>query len=59
MQKWQQWEMAGDAAWGLALYRESVIRPLAEQPRRSAEGIAKAASQLGLSRSVLYKLLEL
>jgi len=51
--------MAGDAAWGLALYRESVIRPLAEQPRRSAEGIAKAASQLGLSRSVLYKLLEL
>lgn len=58
MQKWQQWEMAGEAAWGLALHRETVIRPLAERPRLSAESIAEAAKQLGLSRSILYKLLE-
>jgi hypothetical protein len=29
MQEWQQWEMAGEAAWGVALHRETVIRPLA------------------------------
>jgi putative transposase len=58
MQKWQQWEMAGEAAWGVALHREAVIRPLAEQPRLSAESIAEAANQLGLSRSILYKLLQ-
>jgi hypothetical protein len=58
MQKWQQWEMAGEAAWGVALHPETVIRPLAEQPRPSAESIAEAAYQLGLSRSVLYKLLQ-
>jgi hypothetical protein len=33
MQKWQHWEMAGEAAWGVALHRETVIRSLAEQPR--------------------------
>jgi putative transposase len=58
MQKWQQWEMAGEAAWGVALHREAVIRPLAEQPRLSAESIAEAANELGLSRSILYKLLQ-
>jgi putative transposase len=58
MQKWQQWEMAGEAAWGVALRREAVIRPLAEQPRLSAESIAEAANELGLSRSILYKLLQ-
>jgi putative transposase len=58
MQKWQQWEMAGEAAWGVALHGEAVIRPLAEQPRLSAESIAEAANQLGLSRSILYKLLQ-
>jgi transposase len=58
MQKAQQWEIAGEAAWGVALHREAVIRPLAEQPRLSAESIAEAANQLGLSRSILYKLLQ-
>jgi len=58
MQKWQQWEMTGEAAWGVALHRETVIRPLAEQPRLSAESIAEVAYQLGLSRSVLYKPLQ-
>jgi putative transposase len=58
MQKWQQWETAGEAAWGLAMQREAVIRPLAEQARLRAESVADAARQLGLSRSVLYELLQ-
>jgi len=58
MQKWQQWETGGEGAWGVALQRERVIRPLAEQLRRSAESVAEAACQLGLSRSVLYELLQ-
>jgi putative transposase len=58
MQKWQQWETAGEAAWGLAMQREAVIRPLAEQTRLRAESVADAARQLGLSRSVLYELLQ-
>jgi len=32
MQKCQQWETACEAAWGVALQRETVIRPLAENP---------------------------
>ena len=58
MQKAHQWEIAGEAAWGVALHRESVIRRLAEHPRLSSESIAEAANQLGLSRSILYKLLQ-
>jgi len=38
--------MAGEAAWGVALHREAVIRPLAEQPRLSSESIAEAANEL-------------
>jgi hypothetical protein len=41
MQKWQQWEMAGEAAWGLALHRENCDPPLAEQSRLSSESIAE------------------
>jgi hypothetical protein len=41
-----------------ALHRETVIRPLTEHPRLSAESIAEATYQLGLSRSILYKLLQ-
>jgi len=52
------WEMADEAAWGVALLREAVIRPLAEHPRLSVESVAKAADQLGLSRTILYKLLQ-
>jgi putative transposase len=58
MQKTHQWEIAGDAAWGIALQREGVIRPLGEYSRLSVDDIAGAASQLGLSRTVLYKLLQ-
>ena len=58
MQNWHQWEAAGEAAWSVALRREAVIRPLAEQARLRVESIADAASELGLSRSVLYELLQ-
>jgi putative transposase len=58
MQKAHQWEMADDAAWNKALQREAVIRPLAEYLRLSVDDITTAASQLGLSRAVLYKLLQ-
>jgi putative transposase len=58
MQKGHEWEIAGEAAWGVALLRESVIRPLAEHSRLCAESVAEAADQLGLSRTILYKLLQ-
>jgi len=58
MPKGHEWEIAGEAAWGVALLREAVIRPLAEHSRLSAESVAEAADQLGLSRTILYKLLQ-
>lgn len=58
MQKGHVWEIAGEAAWDVALLRESVIRPLAEHSRLCAESVAEAADQLGLSRTILYKLLQ-
>src|SRR6516225_3910903 len=33
MQKWRPWETANEVEWRLALERESVIRPLAEEER--------------------------
>jgi putative transposase len=56
MQKWQQWESASDADWGLAVEREAVIRPLAEQKRFCTDDVEQAARHLGVVRSVLYKL---
>jgi putative transposase len=56
MQKWRQWETASKADWGLALERESVVRPLAEEPKLTKERLQQAMLQLGLSRSVLYDL---
>jgi hypothetical protein len=57
MQKWRQWENADQDAWQLALEREAVIRPLAEQGRLSPTLVQDATRQLRLSRSVLYDLL--
>jgi hypothetical protein len=48
----------GRCSRGIALQRDAVIRPLAEYSRLSVDDIAGAASQLGLSRTVLYKLLQ-
>src|SRR5215471_14741605 len=56
MQKWRSWEAASEAEWGLAVEREMVIRPLAEQERLSTAAIQDAIGRLGLSRSVLYDL---
>jgi putative transposase len=54
MRKWQQWESASDADWGLAVEREAVIRPLAERQRLCTEDVEEAARHLGIGRSVLY-----
>ena len=56
MQKWQQWESASEADWGLAVEREAVIRPLAAQKRLCTDDVEEAARHLGVVRSVLYKL---
>ena len=54
MQKWRQWEAASEAEWGLALERETVIRPLAEQGKVSVGDVEMATRQLRIGRSVLY-----
>jgi len=56
MQKWPQWESASEADWGLAVEREAVIRPLAEQTRLCADDVVQAVGHLGIGRSLLYKL---
>ena len=56
MQKWQQWESASDADWGLAVEREAVIRPLAEQQRLCTEDVEEASRHLQIARSFLYRL---
>jgi putative transposase len=56
MQKWQQWEAASEADWGLAVEREAVIRPLAEQLKLSTQDTDQAMRCLNIGRSVLYKL---
>jgi putative transposase len=57
MQKWQQWETASEADWGLAVEREAVIRHLAEQQRLCEEEVENAVRHLRIGRSVLYKLM--
>jgi hypothetical protein len=51
MQKWRPWEAASEAEWGLALEREAVIRPLAEQERLSVATVEEATQRLRLSCS--------
>jgi putative transposase len=58
MQKWRPWETANEVEWGLAVERESVIRPLAEEERLTNGRLQEAMLRLGLSRSVLYKLVQ-
>jgi hypothetical protein len=53
MQRWLPWEAASEAEWGLALEREAVIRPLAEQERLSIVTVEQVIRRLHLSRSVL------
>jgi putative transposase len=56
MQRWREWETASKADWGLALQREAVVRPLAEERRLNKDHLAQAMVQLGVGRSVLYDL---
>jgi hypothetical protein len=49
MQEWRSWEAASGAEWGLAVEREMVIRPLAQQERLSTAAIQDA---IGPGRSV-------
>jgi putative transposase len=56
MQKWREWETASEVDWGLALERESIIRPLAEEEKLSKDRLQEAMLRLDLSRSALYKL---
>jgi putative transposase len=58
MQKWRNWEAAGKADWLLALKRESVIAPLAVQPKVGVQLVDEAALELGLGRSVIYELIK-
>jgi putative transposase len=58
MQKWRNWEAAGEADWLLALKRESVIGPLAAQAKLGVQRVDEAALELGLGRSVVYDLLK-
>src|SRR5260370_17150784 len=58
MQKWRNWEAAGEAVWVLALKRESVIGPLAVQSKLGVQRVDEAALELGLGRSVVYDLLK-
>jgi putative transposase len=55
--KWRSWETASPEDWSIALEREAVIRPLAEQLRLSQAIIESAAQRLRLSRIALYRLL--
>ena len=57
MQKWRQWDAASKADWGLAVERETVIRPLAEDAKLTKDRLQEAMLQLSLGRSVLYKLI--
>ena len=57
MQKWQQWEAASEADWGIAVEREGIIRSLAERDQLSTYDVDEATIELRISRSVLYKLL--
>jgi putative transposase len=51
-----QWQSASDEDWALALAREAVIRPLSDQPELTAGLVATASAELGISRSLVYRL---
>ena len=58
MQKWRPWQTANQVEWGLAVERESVIRPLAEEEKLTNIRLPEAMLRLGVSRSALYKLVQ-
>ena len=55
MQKWRPWDTASKVDWSLAVEREAVIRPLAQEGKLSGELVHEAMLRLNLGRSMLYK----
>ena len=51
-----QWQSASDEDWALALAREEVIRPLTDQPEVTEGLVVTAKAELGISRSLVYRL---
>ena len=51
-----QWQSASDEDWALAPAREAVIRPLTDQPEVIQELAVTASEELGISRSLVYRL---
>ena len=51
-----QWQSASDEDWALALAREAVIRPLTNQPELTERLVATASAELGISRSLVFRL---
>jgi hypothetical protein len=45
-----------DEDWALARAPEAVIRPLTDQPEVTAELVVTASDELGISRSLAYRL---
>jgi len=54
-----QWQSASDEDWALALAREAVIRPLTDQPEVTEELVITASDELGISRSLVYRVYRL
>ena len=51
------WQSASDEDRALARAREAVIRSLTDQPEVTAELVVTASDALGISRSLVYRLL--
>jgi hypothetical protein len=51
-----QWQSASDEDWALALARAAVIRPLTDQAELTEGLVATASAELGISRSLVYRL---
>ena len=50
------WQSASDEDLALAPAREAVIRPLTDQPEVTEELLVTAREELGISRSLVYRL---
>ena len=51
-----QWQSVSDEDWALALAREAVIRPLTDQQEVTEGLVVTARAELGISRSMVYRL---
>ena len=52
-----RWRSVSQEDWEVALARETVIRSLSDQVEVTAKEVAKATAELGISRSLLFRLL--